>query len=203
MTTATRIGYNVHKSNVVATSDIVSLNDTSSIVLGTSNDLTFHHDGTNTTIACNTGDFIIDDTDVVGDSIKFRLGTDTAATDFQVQNNTGTSLMTINGLGTITIPTASTFFENGSGEVKTCTYNAAGGLAAPTAVQILDGYVYNGTSGGAVALTIPAATAMATALSDRGITATAGMVCGEIIVAEVGGVAAITATATAFVEKDT
>ena len=66
------------------------------ITLGASADFTINHNGTNTVLTSNTGDFIIDNTATIGSSIA-RLGTDTTATDFQVQNNSETAAFTVFG----------------------------------------------------------------------------------------------------------
>lgn len=69
---------------------------------GTGSDLTIVHDGTNTTVTSATGDLIVDNTLATGSSI-FRLGTDTSATDFQVQNNSASALFTVNGAGAVSM----------------------------------------------------------------------------------------------------
>ena len=87
---------------IYVASDNVLLADNSNLVIGTGSDFTIDHDATNTTITSATGDLIIDNTLVTGSSI-FRLGTNTSATDFQVQNNSESALLTVNGAGVVTI----------------------------------------------------------------------------------------------------
>jgi hypothetical protein len=69
--------------------------------LGNGSDLTFVHDGANTTMTSATGDLIFDNTDVAG-TIAFKLGTDTVDTGFTIQNNTGSQSLTFDGAGLIT-----------------------------------------------------------------------------------------------------
>jgi len=49
-----------------------------------------------------TGDLIVDNTNATGSTIV-RLGTDTAATDFQVQGDGGTARLTVTGAGTVSV----------------------------------------------------------------------------------------------------
>jgi hypothetical protein len=75
------------------------LQDSVSLSVGAGDDLALSHNGTNSTITSATGDLIIDNTLATGSTIN-RLGTDTSVTDFQVQNNSETALLTIDGYGT-------------------------------------------------------------------------------------------------------
>lgn len=77
----------------------LQLNDSINLTLGTGDDLTLVHNGTNSVITSATGDLIFDNTLVTGSTI-FDLGTDTSATDVLVRNNSGTQLLSINGAGT-------------------------------------------------------------------------------------------------------
>jgi hypothetical protein len=62
--------------------------DNSILSLGTTNDLSITHNATNSIITSNTGDLIIDNTNATGSTIN-KLGTDTSATSFEVQNTSG------------------------------------------------------------------------------------------------------------------
>ena len=86
--------YNI--ASEAATSLIVS--DNADIAFGTGSDFTISHDGTDTTATSATGDLIVDNTNVTGSTIH-RLGTDTNATDFQVQNDSASGLFTVYGTG--------------------------------------------------------------------------------------------------------
>lgn len=77
-------------------------NDNATLAMGTGADFTVSHDGTNTTATSAVGDFILDNTLATGSTIM-RLGTDTSATDFQVQNNSGTAILTVNAAGDVDI----------------------------------------------------------------------------------------------------
>ena len=75
--------------------------DNAVLNIGNSNDFSITHDATNTTVTSTTGDLIIDNTLATGSTIN-RLGSDTTATDFQVQNNSASALFTVDGSGAIT-----------------------------------------------------------------------------------------------------
>lgn len=95
----------------------VRIADNASFTIGTGDDLSMSHNGTNTTITSQTGDLTIDNTNATGSTI-FLLGTDTTATDFQIQNNSASALLTVQGSGATTLAGATTF----SG--ATATFNA-------------------------------------------------------------------------------
>ena len=76
--------------------------DSQGVSLGADSDLTMVFGGTNTLFTSNTGDFILDNVLGTGSTIM-RLGTDDAATDFQVQNNSEAALFTVTGAGVITM----------------------------------------------------------------------------------------------------
>jgi len=63
----------------------------------------------------------------------------------------------------------------GGALVSTGTHDVAGGAQTVSAAELVTGYSYSGAAGGAVALTIPAATAVQAELASRGITSAAGM----------------------------
>ena len=89
--------------NVDATGGLDIDADSVALTIGAGADLSISHDGTDTTATSATGDLIIDNTNATGSTIN-RLGTDTTATDFQVQNNSESALLTVDGVGTVTIP---------------------------------------------------------------------------------------------------
>ncbi len=74
--------------------------DSTNFRIGTGGDLTFAHDGSNSTITSTTGDLLIDNTNATGSTI-FDLGTDTSATDFLIRNDSGTQLLSLNGAGAL------------------------------------------------------------------------------------------------------
>jgi|GEM_PF-4082808 len=92
----------VGAGEMLFTAGNLQLNDSVVFSLGSSDDLQFTHNGTNSVITSAVGDLIVDNTLATGSSI-FRLGTDTSATDFQVQNNSETALLTVDGSGVVTI----------------------------------------------------------------------------------------------------
>lgn len=77
----------------VLSSASVLLTDSTNLILGTGLDFTMNHDGTNT---------VFDNTFATGDTI-FRLGADTNATSFIVQNNGTNPLFQIDGDGDATL----------------------------------------------------------------------------------------------------
>jgi hypothetical protein len=70
--------------------------DNALLRIGTGADLTLTHNATNSVITSATGDLIIDNTLATGSTIN-RLGTDTNATDFQIQNNSEAAILTVQG----------------------------------------------------------------------------------------------------------
>jgi hypothetical protein len=80
----------------------LQLNDSIVLSLGTGDDDSLSHDGTDTLWTHTTGDLTFDNTLATGSTIM-QLGTDTSATDFQVQNDTGTALFTVDGSSQATV----------------------------------------------------------------------------------------------------
>lgn len=78
----------------VDTSGNISIADSKSLVLGTGSDDSVSHNGTNTLWTHTTGDLTFDNQLVTGSTI-FLLGTDTTATDFQVQTNSANAVFSV------------------------------------------------------------------------------------------------------------
>jgi redox-sensitive bicupin YhaK (pirin superfamily) len=76
--------------------------DNQALTVGASGDLSIVHNGANTIATTITGDFTIDNTNVTGSTIML-LGTDTSATDFQVQNNSASPLFLVDGSGLVQV----------------------------------------------------------------------------------------------------
>ncbi len=70
--------------------------DNQSLTIGAGADFSILHNGTNTLATSAVGDFVLDNTNATGSTI-IQLGTDDDATDFQVQNDTGTAALTVYG----------------------------------------------------------------------------------------------------------
>lgn len=87
-----------------ATAEIGSiyLADSKGVYFGADQDDSIVHNGTNSIWTHATGDLIVDNTLVTGSSI-FRLGTDTAACDFQVQNNSEAAVFSVTAAGAAAI----------------------------------------------------------------------------------------------------
>lgn len=81
---------------ITGASGNLMLNDDVEIFIGTSNDLTIVHDGTDTLLTSTTGDWIFDNTNATGSTI-FRLGTNTTATSFEIQSDNLTVLFEVDG----------------------------------------------------------------------------------------------------------
>lgn len=75
------------------TSDL-TLGDNNNLQFGAGTDLTIVHNTTNSVITSATGNMIIDNTNTTGATVV-QLGTDTSATSFQVQNDSGTAFLTV------------------------------------------------------------------------------------------------------------
>lgn len=80
----------------------VLVTDNNELQVGTGADLTMSHNATNSIVTSKTGDLIVDNTLVTGSTIV-RLGADTSAVDFQVQNNSEVAQFTVTGAGDVTI----------------------------------------------------------------------------------------------------
>lgn len=78
----------------------VKLNDSVNFVLGTGNDLTAVHNGTDTSFTSAVGDLIFDNTDT-NDQMIFRAGTDTSATGFEFRNNSDSPILNITADGAV------------------------------------------------------------------------------------------------------
>lgn len=76
--------------------------DNVNFTIGAGADITLVHDGSDSTLTSTTGDFMLDNTNVTGTTIM-ALGTDTAATSFVVENDSGTGLFTVTGAGLVTV----------------------------------------------------------------------------------------------------
>jgi hypothetical protein len=83
---------------------------------------------------------------------------------------------------------------NGGSITQGTTVETGGGADTITAAQIINGYAYVGAAGGSVALTLPGADAIQTALTAMGITSAAGTRLPPLIV-EVTDANALTVTA--------
>jgi hypothetical protein len=97
----TAVGITNTAGEVLVSGGNLQLNDSVVLSLGTDDDLTVAHDGTNSTITSNTGNLLIDNTVVDGATI-FQLGSDANDTAFQVKNNTGGILLEVAGDGNVT-----------------------------------------------------------------------------------------------------
>ena len=167
---------------------------------GNADDLQIQHNGTNSVVTSATGNFIIDSTAAAG-AIVNRLGTDTAATSFQVRGDNDTARVTVNGLGLVTCANmVYTAPATAAGIVTLGTDYSAGGVRIITAAELISGFSYRGAAGGGGALTLPGAAATAAVLLARGITAAAGLRLPPIFV-EVTDANALTVTAAAAADE--
>lgn len=160
-TPGTDVVYTANGTDVIvtATGDIVH-NDSVDVYWGTGKDLRLYHNGTNSYVESVTGDLIIDNQLVTGNTYM-DLGTDTSATSFGVRNNSGTVA----------------FVVKGDGKTTTGNVRLGGIVDSPmTAAQVLAG---SGT------ITLPTTginKALSSASAVTGIILTAGTVAGQIIV---------------------
>jgi hypothetical protein len=99
-------------SNITGGTNLIA-SDNDSLSLGTGEDVTMVHDGTDTLISTGTGDFTIDNTNATGSTI-FILGTTTSATDFLVQSNTPATLFSIDGAGAADFTTGNVDLSGGN-----------------------------------------------------------------------------------------
>ncbi|MCP4584579.1 hypothetical protein, partial [Pseudoalteromonas sp.] len=83
-------------------SGAVRVPDNVGLYIGTGADLELLHDGTDSYLTSQTGDFYIDSTNTTG-LTAVALATDTNATKFQVLNNSGDALFQVDGAGKVGI----------------------------------------------------------------------------------------------------
>ena len=112
----------------------ITLADSDSVIFGAGSDLTVSHDGTDSSIVSVTGDFTIDNQLVTGSTIML-LGTDTSATDFQVQNDSASAVFTVDGAGSTTV--TGTFDVSGISNLNDTTQSTA----STNGALIIDGGV--------------------------------------------------------------
>ena len=83
--------------------DNVDLLDNIALRLGTGNDLSLVHNGLNSNIINTTGDLFFQNTSNIS-KIIHRLGTTTNATNFEVQDSAGATILNVAGDGVVKIP---------------------------------------------------------------------------------------------------
>ena len=88
--------------------------DGSALVLGTGNDDSVQHNATDTIWTQATGELVFDNTLVTGKT-AIRLGTDTAATQFDVRNDSDAAMVSVTGAGVVTLADGSTLLRPGAG----------------------------------------------------------------------------------------
>lgn len=92
----------------------ITLPDSKSIILGTGSDDTISHDGVSTTWTHTTGGLLIDSTSATG-LVTVRLGTDTSATAFNVNNDSDVAMFTVDGSGGVTLADGAVLALRGKG----------------------------------------------------------------------------------------
>jgi len=140
-------------SNFTFDGSSVQLLDNISLSLGTADDLTAVHNGSNTVITNNTGNLIIDNTSATGD-IDFILGSDTSATVLTINGNTTGELVTVSGDGNVGIGTGLPSkrlhvqgTSNGTAEILITTDTNATNEVSKLAFSIPGGNPRSGISG--------------------------------------------------------
>lgn len=129
------------------TNDGLLFADNAKLIVGTGSDDTISHNGTNTLWTHTTGDLTIDNTLVTGSTIML-LGTDTTATDFQVQNNSAAALLTV----TPGSATGGTVVASG----LCAKSDTAAAITGVTTISARDsGGVFSVAKTGAYAITLP------------------------------------------------
>ncbi len=90
------------QNSVITLSDLgdMSFPDNASLILGTGNDLTIKHDGTNSIITSTTGNLLIDNTNVAGIT-EIKLGDTGGNSSFEVVNSADTQLFRVTSSGLV------------------------------------------------------------------------------------------------------
>lgn len=94
--------FTTNGTNLTLSGGNLTVGDSDLVYFGAGSDLSITHNGTNSIVTSATGDLTVDNTNATGSTIML-LGTDTSATDFQVQNNSASALLTVDGSGQATI----------------------------------------------------------------------------------------------------
>jgi|694.fasta_scaffold01586_2 hypothetical protein len=81
----------------------LGLTDNKTLSLGSGDDLTLVHDGSNSTLTSTTGDLVFSNTNATGSSV-FKTGTDTNATSFKVTDSSDVSMVTVYGDSSVAMP---------------------------------------------------------------------------------------------------
>ena len=103
--------------------------------IGANDDFELVHNGTNTVITSKTGNFIIDNTNTTGLTVV-SLGSDTTTTKFDVQNDSGDSVFTVDALGAVSNPSgykrtvinSATYTVLQTDEIVAVTYTTTGSV---------------------------------------------------------------------------
>lgn len=140
-------------SNFTFDGSAVQLSDNISLVLGTGDDLTAVHNGTNTTITSTTGNLVIDNTNATGDT-NFILGSDSSATKLNISANTSGDILTVSGDGNVGIGTGTPLkrlhvqgTSGGTAEVLIATDTNATNERSKLAFSIPNDFPRSGISG--------------------------------------------------------
>ena len=104
-------------TNIILNNGDMTLNDNDELRFGDGLDLVIKHDGTNSSIVSDKGDFTIENENVTGSTIQ-KLGTTTTATDFQIQDSAASALLTVLGDGATSIRTSLTVAGNAVGAAQ-------------------------------------------------------------------------------------
>jgi hypothetical protein len=171
-------------SNIDAQAGI-SILDGQLLSIGTGDDFTISHDGTNTTQTSTTGDLITVNSNVTASNIE-RLGTTTSATSFVVQNSASAALFTVDGAGGVLAGGAIT-----GGSISDGTATLSGGSLTSAVNVTGSGTITGGTitdgalsiTGGNItgAVTVTASgTITGGTLTDGTLASTSGTVTGAV-----------------------
>jgi hypothetical protein len=112
----------------------LQLADSKNFTVGTDDDLIITHSGTAGSITNAVGDLTIENTLVTGSTIV-KLGTDTAATDFQIQNSSGAAKVTVDAVGDTSFASATSSTNTTSGALT-----VAGGVGVVENLHV-GGYI--------------------------------------------------------------
>ncbi|MCP4476548.1 MAG: hypothetical protein GY818_00480 [Planctomycetaceae bacterium] len=136
--------------------------DNKPLKIGHGGDLEAVHDGTNSLIKSHTGDFVVDNDNATGSTIM-RLGADTDAVDFQIQQNSEEPALTVYGDKESVLHGPTTFQGTIAKQICMQPVSTAGAKTY-SAYDLFDGYIERDPNGADRTDVLPSAASIKAAI---------------------------------------